>query len=843
MKRYRRHELFLTLILTAIFMSFACPGCIKETKIQPKAKNGVLDLRNWDFEKDGPVELGGEWNMYWKQVAPPDGYDKPPVKSDIITIPSFWERSKFHKGDVTGTGYSSFHLKVILNKPSKNMSLYFHDIISAYDAYVNGKFLTRGGRFGITDETSIPASYHHIVDLADNGSTLDIVLNVSNFHHRHGGFEPMVLGDGKSIHEMRDDNAARQFLLFGAISIIGFYHLLLFHLRRKDRSPLYFGLLCVSIAFYTIITGDNFFSYYLTPDWEIYYKAYYLTYCTALFSLCFYFHSMFPNEYNTKALYVFIPAITAFAIFVITVKAVIFTSFRPVLDIVALTASLYGIYALVKAAVRKRKGSATILAAMLFLILSLINDILYAEAILMFAEIVPFAIISFILCQAYVISKRFTESYFEEERLAGELKEKTGMLEDQNIRLSQTILELDKKEQQLRQAQKMEVVGTLSGGIAHDLNNILGGIVGPLSLISFSLKYEEPLDAHTLAKYIIMMEESADRASDLVRQLLSLSRKQDMKIMPVDLNLVIGNVINICSKTLDKSVVVKNDASREQVFVNGDITQLEQVFLNLFVNAWHAMTIMRPIGNAQGGVLEITLKKIHADKYFINNNADAKTGVDYWKTTVSDTGVGIRGDILDRIFDPFFSTKEVGQGTGLGLLMVKNILSQHEGFIKVYSEPGKGSAFNVFLPVHHQDKILEQPEKSTLIHEGRGLILVVDDDKNIRESATAMLKRCGYDVLTASDGKMAVEIFMEKHESISAVLLDMIMPNKSGRETLMEMKQIRPDVKIVLTSGFRQDERVSETIGKGISMFISKPYTLQELSSAFYEVLNATDVK
>ncbi|MBU4328455.1 MAG: PAS domain S-box protein [Proteobacteria bacterium] len=400
------------------------------------------------------------------------------------------------------------------------------------------------------------------------------------------------------------------------------------------------------------------------------------------------------------------------------------------------------------------------------------------------------------------------------------------------------ITELDLKEQQLRQAQKMESVGTLAGGLAHDFNNVLAAILGNLSLLKYKIHSPPGLSVSEIQEYLERMETAGSRAVDMVRQLLTLSRRHQIDLVPVDLNLSVTHVRKIGENTFDKSVQVVVHPSECPAYVLADITEMEQVLLNLCINGIHAMTIMRGDG-VWGGILTIAIDKVVVDQLFQKRNPEA-TGSAYWKISVSDTGVGMDTKTAAKIFDPFFTTKEHGKGTGLGLAMVYNIIRQEHGFIDVYSEPGQGSTFNVYLPLLEREGEEIAPTRDTsTISRGDGIVLVVDDDDIVRKMAEDILQSVGYTVLTAANGKDGVEMYRQHHGNIKVVLLDMVMPVMSGREAFMEMKKINPEVKVLLASGFRQDERVEDILELGVKSFLQKPYTITSLALTMKQVLES----
>lgn len=398
------------------------------------------------------------------------------------------------------------------------------------------------------------------------------------------------------------------------------------------------------------------------------------------------------------------------------------------------------------------------------------------------------------------------------------------------------VTEIEKKEQQLRQAQKMETVGTLAGGLAHDFNNVLGGIIGTLSLIEIKMK-DKAVKKDGIKKYWEDISKLSNRASDMVNQLLAISRKEELSFSSIDLNFTIRHVVKICNSTFDKSVEINPTYFDKPAKVFADPTQIEQVLLNLCVNASHAMTIMRPDNTHWGGKLKVSLSPKIVDRQFAFHHPEVQ-GDQYWSVSVSDEGVGMDNDITSQVYDPFFTTKGKGVGTGLGLAMVYNIIKQHKGFIDIESKPGEGTKFIVYLPQYTDiRKETVKRDLTIMSQSGEGLVMVVDDEQILRQIAREILEEIGFDVLLAEDGEEAVALYKKKHEQIRVVLLDMLMPKLSGNEVYVKMRKINPDVKVILTSGFRKDKRVEQALNAGADGFIKKPYNFKRLSEMVFQVL------
>ena len=406
-----------------------------------------------------------------------------------------------------------------------------------------------------------------------------------------------------------------------------------------------------------------------------------------------------------------------------------------------------------------------------------------------------------------------------------------------SIAMGIDITEKIKTEETLQQAQKMETVGILAGGIAHDFNNILMGIVGTLSLFEYKLGENENLPRESILKYIATIQNASERARDMVNQLLTLSRKQKLEQKTIDLNTAVRHVVKICQGSFDKSIIIIYPEENNPAYVYADLSQIEQVILNFCVNASHAMTIMKAQEEKWGGTLTITLSFVDDIKGMMPlMNPSGK----FWQLSVSDTGVGMNRSVMRRVFDPFFTTKDKGTGTGLGLSMAYNIIKAHEGFINVYSEPGEGSVFNIFLPVHENSLSGSAVAEKTGIKRGTGLILLTDDESVNRDIARMMLEDCGYEVITAYDGIDALNIFRERWRDITACIVDIVMPQMPGDETCIEMLKINPLAKIIISSGFRDDMRVKKAMYAGAKIFVPKPYSINTLSEALDGIINET---
>ncbi len=391
------------------------------------------------------------------------------------------------------------------------------------------------------------------------------------------------------------------------------------------------------------------------------------------------------------------------------------------------------------------------------------------------------------------------------------------------IAAARDITDLKKAEERLYQAQKMESIGKLAGGVAHDFNNLLTGIMGYANLLKIELP---PGSTHHEAVGVI--EKAAERASDLTRQLLGFARQGKIMNIPVNLNSIIRDINELMIRTLNKNIVIRLELGESELWVQGDPGQLQQVVLNLVVNAKDAMP--------DGGILTFHLQKTEIDSQFCLSHPGIKPGT-YVELSVSDTGSGIPLSIQNRVFEPYFTTKKEGEGTGMGLAMSYGIIKNHMGGIYLTSELGKGSIFQIYLPFYkEQDKSFPETQPETKIPRGEGFILLVDDESIIRELSSTLLQQLGYQVKAVSNGQEAIDYYQQHSKEIDLVVLDMIMPGMNGPETYALMKDINPRVKVMISSGYGRDGKVQELMKNGVVGFVQKPFRIQELAS---EVANA----
>lgn len=387
------------------------------------------------------------------------------------------------------------------------------------------------------------------------------------------------------------------------------------------------------------------------------------------------------------------------------------------------------------------------------------------------------------------------------------------------------ISEKKRLESQFLRAQRMESIGTLAGGIAHDLNNVLSPILTAVELLQMRFTDESS------QRLLNILRTNAIRGSEMIRQVLSFARGVEGEYITLQPTHLIKEIIKILTDTLPKNIEIEQAIASDLWNVRGDATQLHQVLMNLCVNARDAMPV--------GGRLRIEAENIEIDEHYARMNVEAKSGK-YVRIMVVDTGVGITDQNLSKIFDPFFTTKEQGQGTGLGLSTVAGIVRSHNGFVNVYSEEGRGSQFKVYLPASDGTHASQTQSIRTDLPTGNGeLILVIDDELAICDIAKETLQAFGYRVITANDGAEAIALFAERKDEIRCVITDMVMPYMDGPATIRALHKLDPAVKIIATSGLKANGKTAEAAQLGIKTFLQKPYTAEMLLKTLASVLRS----
>ncbi|OPY71585.1 MAG: Blue-light-activated protein [Syntrophorhabdus sp. PtaU1.Bin058] len=403
------------------------------------------------------------------------------------------------------------------------------------------------------------------------------------------------------------------------------------------------------------------------------------------------------------------------------------------------------------------------------------------------------------------------------------IRDKSGITKSHYEVISENITSRKHLEAQLLQSRKMEAIGTLAGGIAHDFNNILTALIGYGNLLRGRMGKDDPLRV-----YVEHILHSSEKAANLTQSLLAFSRKQVIELKPYKIHTIIKEIKKLLERLLTEDIELEVRFSDKNTTVMADVTQMDQVLMNLVTNARDAMP--------NGGTLIIEVCEVELDNAFIAEHGYGQSGA-HALISVSDTGIGMDESTRKRIFDPFFTTKEIGKGTGLGLSTVYGIIKQHNGYIDVESQPGMGTVFRIYLPT-----VKAMREEATRIPPamkgGVETILLAEDDPMVRNLAKEILTMTGYSVIEAFDGEDAIRRFKEKKDVIALMILDVVMPKKNGREVYEEIRKVKPDIKVIFTSGYTGDVVLDKGIRDDIVDFITKPLLPDDLLRKIRTVLD-----
>ncbi|MCG8339264.1 MAG: sensor histidine kinase, partial [Proteobacteria bacterium] len=683
-------------ILTILILigSLSSCGLNRSGKNQPNAHDGVLDLRDWQFEKDGTVFLQGEWKFFWNQLfsSKPENV----IPDFLITVPGIWNKYKIENRELSGIGYATYQLRVLLGEnrftenptPSKSITTVFHDDAqtilgenncqvlglkfrfqqTAFNLYINGKLVTSVGEVGTSKATSRPEYRPHVAQFVTCESILDIVVQVSNFDHRKGGLESAVVL-GKSYQVLNQWENRRNFDLFllGAILIMSIYHLGLFLLRRKNRAPLFFSLFCILIGIRSATVGQ-YFIFKIFPDihWELLLRIEYLSFFMPLAVIAFFIKSVFPRDFPDWMLKTIVSVTLLLSASMIG-PTWFFTHVSTPYQVFLLIASFFMAIVLIKAAWLKREGSLAFLIGMCVLFLTMLNDILYNQRIISTSMLFPFGLFIFIFAQSFVLSILFSRAFNEVE-----------VLSDQLDKRNQRLLELDRLKDEFVTNTSHELRTPLTGiiGIAESL---LEGVAGKLT--------------SEVERNLFLVVASGKRLANLVNDILDFSKLKHSDITlsqkTISLKPVVDMIISFSTVLIgSKEVSLRNDISEELPPVYADGDRLQQILMNLVGNAIKFTKVGEVVISAQRNNEQINI-------------------------SISDTGIGIPEDRQAAIFESFEQVdgsiaREYG-GSGLGLALTKKLVELHGGKITVSSTEGTGSTFSFNLPIADNEVAEQTP--------------------------------------------------------------------------------------------------------------------------------------
>lgn len=735
----------------------ACSGNFSGRE-HPSAVKGVLDLRHWDFTGNGPVNLSGEWKFYWNRLLTGDEITHRRPLGGYIMVPGIWNGRIENGRVIAGAGCATYLLRIMLpprGATAGALALKLRDIGTAYMLFIDGVRIGASGTVSEAPETAVPGYWPDVIDVAPEGNTMDVMVQVSNYHHRKGGlWEPIMLGTGVALREMREKNIASDFFLFGSIFLMGLYHLVLFALRNKDRSYICFGIFCMLIALRVLVTGE-YYAVRLFPSipWEGILAMEYITFYAAVPVFFMFMQTLFPGELSERVRTAAVAAGIAFCTIVAAAPPAIYTRTLQAYQGVSVIFCLHGLYAIIRALIRRHEGAVPFFMGFIVLFIAVLNDYLHNNMVIQTGYLVPCGLVLFIVSQAFLLSLRFSRTVSAVEHLTGELESKNRKLMD-----------LDEMKDDFLATVSHELKTPLHGiiGIAESM---IDGRCGKLSLES---KFN-----------LALITASGRRLSGLVDDIHDFSRLKncDMKLSlgPVDMRSLVDVVFAFIRPLIGaRHLALINSINPGGPLACGDEHRVQQILYNL-------------VGNA--------VKHSSASRVVVASRMIEDTGE--VEVSVTDSG-GPAPEVQ------FYETGVAGGCDGIGLSISRKLAELHGGSFRAESNPGGGSAFLFTLPVWNGGDTNARDEASALPavlpadearqndHTGygpqrSGRILVVDDDIINIQLMRNNLFADGFNVDSAVNGDEALGRLARDRYDL--VLLDLMMPGISGLQLCGEIRK------------------------------------------------------
>ncbi|WP_036584042.1 sensor histidine kinase [Paenibacillus darwinianus] len=681
----------LAMAIVALFILTGISGCGNaEGTERRSAEGGVLDLRQWNFDRWGLAPLSGEWTFYPNKLLKPSSSDNGGI---AVYVPNSWNNYDRKLGYANGTGYGTYRLTVLLDGDEPTMSVRIPNLYTSYRLWVNGKFAAARGVVSTSSDEAEPMQSPQIATFRSDGGRAELLLQISNFHHRRGGvWEVLELGRTSDVIERQTRATAQTMVLFGALAVVGMYHIALFVLRREETFTLHFGLLCLWVGIRTIVTGEVLLLRWIPGfSWEVGLKIDYMSLALSALAGYLYVFELFPKDASNRVRYAIGISTAVMCVFVLLFPAYRYTQLLGFFQLFIVTVSLYAVYVLIVAKLRKREGASFVLMGIFVFVLTILNDMIYYNQWYRTTELVPIGLFFFILMQAVIISTRFSGALRKVETVSEALKELNVHLEDRieertvalrssNEKLEASNVELEKMERSRRH---------LLTNISHDLRTPMTLVQGYLEAMQDGVVKGEEQQA----KYVRMVLGKIDGLNRLIAELFELSKLESGQVRLELREIVVAEWaeslreyfgLDIESRGMTMGIEVAEEHAGapggERIRVRIDETRMNKALANLVYNAIKHMPT--------GGRLELRFRLDRkADKLLLE---------------VSDTGSGIEEEDMPYIFDRFYkkdkSRNSAGGGSGIGLAIVKEIIELHGGVIVAESQPGEGTTFRIALP-------------------------------------------------------------------------------------------------------------------------------------------------
>lgn len=817
------------LIITLLILT----GCHSSeiTLPPPAVRAGILDLRTWDLAQNDPINIVGEVEFYWQQLLTPEDFSTSlSPQPDFITIPDPWNGYRVAGIPISGQGYATYRFQILLSEDTPaQLAFKVPEFETAYVLYIDDHLMGANGTVGSSRETSRPQWLPQVIDFTNDDSEIEVILQISNFHHRKGGAGQIIkLGTEAQIRALREEALNFELFLFGSLSIIGMYHLGLFTLRQKDKSSLYFGICCFLMALRVLVTGEFYLCRYLPwLPWEFIIKLNYLAFGLTPPIFVMYAYAFFlPKEATSLYMYVLQTVGIIFAGLVLLTPAHIFTYGLVPYQIIIIIAGGHFVYILSLAVIHKEEGAVIFLSVFFILLLTMVNDIFYNNQILHTGYFGPLGIFIFISAQSVLLARRFSRAFSEVEQLSERLEsrvlERTLELDRRNIELAQAKEAAERNARAAESANRAKSI--FLANMSHELRTPLNAILGFTQLMR-----QGQMLARDQLENLDIIHRSGEYLLTLIDNVLDFSKieagRETFHTVEFDLHNLLHDLEDMFRLRAEEKhlSLILECAPEVPRYISTDQMKLRQILINLLGNALKF--------TQEGGVI------LRVSCAAVASPPCAVASVLHFE--VEDTGPGIAPEELKDLFVAFVQTQTGQQsqaGTGLGLALSRQFVQLMKGDIIVRSEVGHGTIFefDITVDVIPVENVLSKQFSPRPIPERRviGLaagqpqyrILVVDDSTVNRLLLVKLLVPVGFDVCEARNGEEALITW--EYWRPHFIWMDMRMPILDGYEVTRRIRATplgEKTVIVALTASALDGERAS-VLAAGCDDFLRKPF-------------------
>lgn len=631
-------------------------------------QNGLLDLRNHNWKKDGIVNISGNWEFYWNNFYSP-AYLKDSsalTQRGFAKVPDFWNKYIAQgKDNDNGFGYATYHIKILCPPSPEPLALKLLTVQGAYTLFVNGKKLKETGKAGTTKENSLAKLKPAIINVLPENNVLDIVMQVSNFNDRKGGlWDDIKLGTQKQITQNTIKNLAFDFIVAGIFALAFIYNLILFLNFKKRYALLFFSILCLLIFVRILVTGEIPVNYLLNLNWEFVRRIEYISFYLSVPVMSLFSYFLFPGDFSKKALYIILPVSTVFVIISVFTSYYTYTYIVGYYQLFMIAAAFYGFYVYIRAVIRKRPGSILFLGGFVIFLATIINDVLNAELIINTVPLFYVGLVFFVVKLSLLLSRQFAQAFHDLEKANKQLADANATLAVLNDDIQQKNTELKKINQEL---------DAFVHRTSHDLRAPLSSVKGVTYLM------EDETNVSTLHDYAILQQKTLERMDNLIEDIIDFSKNKRLTLVfeEIDFSQVVNNAIEDHKHAKNAADIhIEVAVYQAEKFIS-DTRRISIVINNLISNAIKYSDLSKP------------KRYIHINISVVNNTADIE---------VNDNGIGIEENKLGKIFTMFYRATSSASGSGLGLYITKETVEKLNGTININSKKDEGTCIKVLIP-------------------------------------------------------------------------------------------------------------------------------------------------